>query len=47
MSEQEKKNNNQESMLSLRPKTSQIFFVYHIQSKEKMLYKKELFKEKE
>ena len=35
-----------EPMICLMPKPSQSFFVYHIQSKEKIFTEKELFKEK-
>ena len=45
MNEQEK--NHKESMIYLTPKGSQSFFVYCIQSKEKIFVEKELFKEME
>ena len=42
----EHKRNDKESMICLMTKPSQSFFVYCIQSKENLFYKKELFKEK-
>ena len=48
-----KKRNGKESMICLTPKPRKSFFVYHIQSKEKLFFfffffftEKELFKEK-
>ena len=40
------KRNDKESMICLTLKPSQSFFVYHIQSKEKLFTEKEFFKEK-
>ena len=41
-----KKKKEKESMIYLNPKPIQTFFVYHIQSKERNLQKKELLEEK-
>ena len=38
-----KKRNNKESMICLMPKPNQSFFVYRIQSKEKIFYRKRDF----